>query len=354
LEDIEELSSMRQVRELFAQMKNVYVSLMHRAKSVHGKVEQLPGEGFQEETKEFEKRKTMMFQDGVGDLDDNGEFGLGVAPRTAKPTNKIEMAKEKEDKIKQMLEDDLDEQKEGQEDEDESKMEIIRLKKQREKKRKPIDRQTAFLEFKATEEGKQLEDQIIGSRQDLKEKKEKVKDMTTRCNQCKKELDVYMKKLEAKAEEKREQMRDDLAQFDDEEGGDQQQQIIDEEDLAYMQKVRELKKVYRESFDMLKETKSEVFYVQQGINSQKQQLVAQFEDWFINTFEEDGNDSMTKTGYGFFESGGLAGEFENLNIKTAKEGEEQEGVHADPDALAFIRAKKKVDDLTRAKKNEKK
>ena len=37
-------------------------------------------------------------------------------------------------------------------DEDESKMEIIRLKKQREKKRRLIDKQSAFIEFKALAE----------------------------------------------------------------------------------------------------------------------------------------------------------------------------------------------------------
>jgi len=42
-------------------------------------------------------------------------------------------------------------------------------------------------------------------------------------------------------------------------------------------------------------------------------------------------------------------------MKTIKPGEEEiEGVHADPDAIAFIRAKKQVDDLSRAKKHEKK
>ena len=43
-----------------------------------------------------------MMEDGVGDLEDNGEFGLGIAPRTAKPTNRIELPKEKEEKIKKM------------------------------------------------------------------------------------------------------------------------------------------------------------------------------------------------------------------------------------------------------------
>ena len=60
---------------------------------------------------------------------DLGEFGLGVAPRTSKPINKIELSKEKEAEIMKMQEDDEVEIKEGIEDDDESKMEIIRLKK---------------------------------------------------------------------------------------------------------------------------------------------------------------------------------------------------------------------------------
>ena len=39
----------------------------------------------------------MLQKDGVGDLDEIGEFGLGVAPRYAKPINKIEISKSKEE-----------------------------------------------------------------------------------------------------------------------------------------------------------------------------------------------------------------------------------------------------------------
>jgi hypothetical protein len=63
---------------------------------------------------------------------------LGTASKTAKPVNKIEVSKAKEEEKAKMNVDDFDESK--VEEQDESKMEIIRLKKQREKKRKPIDR----------------------------------------------------------------------------------------------------------------------------------------------------------------------------------------------------------------------
>lgn len=42
------------------------------------------------------KRGNTMQGDGVGDVEELGEFGLGVAPRDSRPVNKIEMSKEKE------------------------------------------------------------------------------------------------------------------------------------------------------------------------------------------------------------------------------------------------------------------
>jgi hypothetical protein len=68
----------------------------------------------------------------------------------------------------------LDEERDDNEDE-ESKLEIIRLKKKRDKKRKAVDKQTAFIEFKIIPEGKQYEDLIINNRNELKDKKMKIK-----------------------------------------------------------------------------------------------------------------------------------------------------------------------------------
>ena len=79
--------------------------------------------------------------------------------------------------------------------------------------------------------------------------------------------------------------------FDDEEGAGSHptggQEIIDEEELALIQKVKELKKIYRLNFDNLKQTKSQVFYIQQTIDTLKSQLVATFEEWYSQTFDVD-------------------------------------------------------------------
>ena len=43
-----------------------------------------------------------MHTDGVGELEDIGEFGLGIAPRNLKPVNKIEISKKREEEIARM------------------------------------------------------------------------------------------------------------------------------------------------------------------------------------------------------------------------------------------------------------
>lgn len=84
---------------------------------------------------------------------------------------------------------------------------------------------------------------------------------------------------------------DEMMGFDDEDNGGQEnngrQEIIDEEELALLQKMKEQKKVYRQNFDNLKQTKSQLFYISQTIDTLKQQLVSTFEEWYSLTFDED-------------------------------------------------------------------
>ena len=167
-----------------------------------------------------------------------------------------------------------------------------------------MDRQTAFLEFKALPEeqqgGKVFEEQIITNRNDLKDRKLLVRQFTDGCNLAKRELDQIKSKLDAKAEEKRITMRQDMMenyQDEDEEGLEGAgaagaQEIIDEEELALLQKMKELKRIYRENFEKLRESKAQVFYIQQSIDSLKQSLVGAFEDWYTQNFD-DGEDLMS-------------------------------------------------------------
>jgi len=97
-------------------------------------------------------------------------------------------------------------------------LEQLRIKQQRQKKRRAIDRQSAFLEFKALPEGKTFEEQIVSNRGDLKDQKQRVKHFTDGCNLAKKELDTIKIKLDAKTEEKRLTMHGDAMDYEDDEG----------------------------------------------------------------------------------------------------------------------------------------
>ena len=46
-------------------------------------------------------------------------------------------------------------------------------------------------------------------------------------------------------------------------------EIIDEEELALIHRMKEMKKIYRENFEKLKEVKAQVFYIQQSIDALK-------------------------------------------------------------------------------------
>lgn len=57
----------------------------------------------------------------------------------------------------------------------------------------------AFLEYKSTDEGKEIEDKIVLSRNDLKEKRALIKVLTDACNKSKKDIDTVKGQLDLKA-----------------------------------------------------------------------------------------------------------------------------------------------------------
>jgi hypothetical protein len=91
---------------------------------------------------DLERRKTLLAKDGVGELQEIGEFGLGVAPSLSRPINKIEISKQREEEIFKMQADDdeVRPQTIDPEDDPEQELDQLRLKQQRQKKRKAIDR----------------------------------------------------------------------------------------------------------------------------------------------------------------------------------------------------------------------
>lgn len=180
-------------------MKNFYSKLVQDGKNVLEAEDMMGSANAKASDGGGLKRGNTRDHDGVGDIQEQGEFGLGVAPRESRPVNKIELTKEKEAEIadaqayvpyhEQVLEEDLG---------DEATLLEAARHKNKPKKRKPVDKQTAFLEFKHQDDGKLLEESIRDNRVELKVIKTAVKELTEECNIAKRNIDGVKVELDKK------------------------------------------------------------------------------------------------------------------------------------------------------------
>ena len=82
------------MRNLFRQIKQENVNLIAQDESVRSdKIGSAD---------DINKRRQTNKNDGAGELLNEGGFGLGMAPREAKPVTKIEISKEREEEIARM------------------------------------------------------------------------------------------------------------------------------------------------------------------------------------------------------------------------------------------------------------
>ena len=234
---------------------------------------------------------------GIGMIVERGEFGLGIAPRESKPIHKIELTKEQEAEIHEAQCFEPDAESTHEDMTDTAQAFIAKSKENSKmKKRKDLNKQEAFLEFKEMDEGKLLEESIRDNRFELKDIKVKVKDLTEKCNISKKNIDSVKTELDKKQDERKQGMGQlngvDEADIDD---NDAPQEIIDEEELAMLTHLKDLKKAYRGSFQDLKAVKTQVHNISASIDHAKQQLVSQFEDWYDENFETEGDGLLQKS-----------------------------------------------------------
>lgn len=154
-------------------------------------------------------RRQTLNRDGVGEIEEDGEFGLGLAPIESKPITKIEISKEREEEIARMEQ--FSEYSETQdelihEQEEAAIMQrMSRSRKQNSERRPAIDKQTAFSEFKGieSESGPALEAQILASRTSMKQSRLEIKAKTEVCNKIKAEIDLVKADLDSMSNKKK-------------------------------------------------------------------------------------------------------------------------------------------------------
>lgn len=90
----------------------------------------------------------------------------------------------------------------------------------------------------------------------LKDKRQDIRTITDTLNDNKSEIDALKTRLDRKEEERKLRLRDEQLRSDDM-FEEQAEEIIDEEELVMLRKMKDLKKIYRDNFGRLKNTKIE-------------------------------------------------------------------------------------------------
>lgn len=301
VDDIE-IESLRQVREVFNQVRNIYKKNVNRRQSGEAKIRSRP---------ETNKTGTIKGNDlkdereeGVGQEEHLGGFGLGRANPNARPADNTAL----ESKNNFLQEEETDEKK------PKTAEELKKFSAKTARKQPLIDKNQAFMEFKNSD-GREIEVNLSQNKEDLKDRKTRLKTTTSEVNRLKKNIDECKETVD--------EIR--IKRGDDEEG------VIDEEEFAYIKRLKDYKKIYRTNFDRMKALKEEISIIGQNIEFAKEKLISEFEMWYEKKF-----------GTGVV----LSREETRMPI-VFEEGENED---LDSDALAYISAKRNVNAMHKGKK----
>jgi hypothetical protein len=177
-----------------------------------------------------------------------------------------------------------------------------------------LDKNQAFMEYKNTI-GKEKEDMLASDKNELRNKKSESKAMTIGLNQIKKDIDIKTREINAIRENKQ-----------------TEEDIIDEEEFAIIRDLKDLKRAYREKHSVLSSVKDDAQMITNNIDNCKGNMVNEFETWLLEKYGEvPGHVTENK---------------HEVSRTTDGNVEEDE----DLDAIAYIKAKRNVSTLHKAKK----
>ncbi|KAL4442793.1 hypothetical protein ABPG74_010682 [Tetrahymena malaccensis] len=308
IDDIE-FESLRQVKELFFQFRNLYRNL---AKDIENK-NYVETRRDQQDT--IQKKKTDQAskqQEAVGSEENKNGFGLGKARKDARPQANIEnLVNIPKDEFPEQKPQENTIEKPGSPEKSKLENKIVN-----------VDKKVAYQDFKE-KEGKEYNDSIVKNIDALKEKKEEIKQVTNLCNDIKNEIENLKLKLDKKQANKN---QEEILQG-----------IIDEEEYEIMQQLKEKKKYYKQYAQQVKDLKSTIIIIDQNIIHTKNVLLNKFEEWFQKKYGISVNDIENPL----------------INQPSEENITDNKSEDIDPEALAYIKAKKKVTQLQKARKMEK-
>ena len=189
------------------------------------------------------------------------------------------------------------------------------------------DKNTAFKLYKYESDfSKETETNIKTNIENLKTKKNEARELLKKSQDLKTQIDEIKVKLNEKKQNKL-----NLA--------DEMTNVIDEEECQFLDDLKARRDEYKEVVTNFNKLKEEMRNIKDNIEMMKVKYVENFENWFLEKYgiAIDQHELMlAKARYG-------------VNVEEEKEKEKQ----FDPDEEAYMNAKKKVQNIHKAKKMDK-
>lgn len=301
-----QFDSLRQVRELFVQFRNIYKAATRDIANNNR-----PAQERREQEKKNEGAEKKSSAVRVGEQEQSYGFGAGKAVRDAKPTRNIS-------NLVNIPRDEFEEQGEV----------AVNVKKESrlQKKIVNVDKNEAYQQFKSTG-GQELNNAILKNIEELKGKKEDIRVRTQQIQRRKERLQLITTKLHQKEDNK---MQEQLAK-----------NIIDEQQFELIKEKKVCKRDYKLQLEKIKLLRNEIIELDRNITVLKTNMIQKFEEWFFRRYGISVADLENP----------LINQNEQEDEREARE-QVQRSEDVDEDAVAYIQAKKKVFQIQRAKRSK--
>jgi len=312
-EDID-IESIRQVKELFIQFRNLYRNVVKDVESL----------GSAELQKKLTQNQTAMQRvgsvagkqdaDQVGVTEQKYGFGLGKAPKDSKPTKQdgslVNVDRADQDQILPDGTKDQDKTFEyGDEMDDQYQDE-------------PKDKNELYQAFKEND-GKEYVDGIQKNIQDSKQQKESYKDLSAQLESIKVDYNRIQERFD-----KKQIMKQD---------GDPGQEPVDEEEFTLIKQIKDCKKNHKTLMEKLRIIKSTIHQLDLNVKNNKILLVKKFEEHLQKKYNMTLQDPKSTK---------MMGQMDDKSVSKSSD-------QMDPEAQAFVRAKQKFNLIQQARKQEK-
>ena len=309
-EDLE-FDSVRQAKELFYQIRHIY----QKVKSLNkGKPQS------QELPEEMQQPKVVeKVEEKKEEKDD----------KKNKKEEKVDKNKDKDKKEEKKEEEKKPEENEEKKEEEEEKKEEEIHEEQPPYVPEGVipDKNTAFKLYKyESQYSKDTEKQMKEDIEKLKEQKNTARELLEKSKELKNKIEEIKTKLNDKKQNKL-----NLA--------DEMTNVIDEEEVKLLEELKIKKEEYKNIVKQFNDYKKQIYDNKEGLDLMKIKYVENFEKWFLQKYNvslEEHELRLAKAKYG-------------INIEDEKEKEKA----YNPDEEAYMNAKRKIQTIKRAKKNEK-